>query len=151
MNYSKKRNFQFTEICLTNMAHLRFNAALYRLSSFPWLLFHTTVSWSVLSVFFTVLFPSWHHRHQTPSLHPFISDVAISQMQLGQSGVLLQGQGQRLEAGGSFPHTRTTSISHTTNPSHAHMLFHCAPLGAKAQQILCLNIDVDSLNLMDCT
>ena len=35
--------------------------------------------------------------------------------------------------------------------NHAHMFFHCAHLGAKAQQILCLNIDVDSLNLMDCT
>ena len=33
MNFNQKSNFQFTEICSTNMAHLRFNAALHRLSS----------------------------------------------------------------------------------------------------------------------
>ena len=40
--------------------------------------------------------PSCPHPHQTPSLRPFRADVANYQTQLGQSGVLFQGLGQRL-------------------------------------------------------
>ena len=51
MNCTKKNNFQFTEICSTNMARLRFNAVLHRLSSFHKRHSHAAVSWSFLSVF----------------------------------------------------------------------------------------------------
>ena len=68
--------------------------------------------------FFTAPLPSWHHPHQTdqtPSLRPFRADVVIFQIQVRQSGVLLQGLRQSL-AGDTWLERHEWSTHHNDIP-----------------------------------